>query len=195
MAADPLDLDRIDQEIRINEHRSRAEEAVGGEMTAWTSKDCPPAMEEHFWNSVADYEEAPSTSHFEQLTEAGLKLPPPETMNDEELTAKLWEAIEFLGRMRVFITGTDHLSDRELYTHLWVDTFHEEIPAMPFSEDAAWHIDLLGSGSEEDTYLYMKYFADEDYRRNWLKQFPDYEMPAHIDPPYDRDRLLPADRR
>ena len=52
-------------------------------------------------------------------------------------------------------------------------------------------VDVLGSGSEEDTYLYLKYYADDDWRRFWLKDFPDDEIPDHEDPPYDRDRLLP----
>lgn len=38
----------------------------------------------------------------------------------------------------------------------------------------------------------MKYYADEETRRQWKNDFPDYEMPEHEDPPYDRDRLLPG---
>lgn len=53
------------------------------------------------------------------------------------------------------------------------------------------HLDVVGSGSEEDTLLYMRYFADEKSRASWLGSFPDYEMPEHEDPAYDRDRLLP----
>jgi hypothetical protein len=37
----------------------------------------------------------------------------------------------------------------------------------------------------------LKYYADEDARRDWLKDFPDYDMPVHENPPYDRDRDLP----
>lgn len=51
--------------------------------------------------------------------------------------------------------------------------------------------DLLGSGRETDTYLYLKYYADQDWRQRWLADFPDYDMPAHEDPPYERDRHLP----
>ena len=52
-------------------------------------------------------------------------------------------------------------------------------------------MDLLGSGSETDTYLYLKYYADDDWRQRWMADFPDYDMPAHENPPYDRDRHLP----
>jgi hypothetical protein len=37
----------------------------------------------------------------------------------------------------------------------------------------------------------MKYYADEQWRRRWQEDFPDFTMPDHEDPPYDRDRLLP----
>jgi hypothetical protein len=103
----------------------------------------------------------------------------------------LWEVIGALARMRVFINQTNHLNDRELYTLLSREVLREETPMLTFDPDSAWHLDLLGSGSEEDTYLYLKYYADEDWRRQWLADFSDYEMPAHEDPPYDRDRRLP----
>ena len=75
---------------------------------------------------------------------------------------------------------------------LWFEALRETIKDFPMDETSAWHLDLLSSGSEDDTYLYMKYYADEDWRQHWLKDFPDYEMPEHEDPPYDRDRRLPT---
>lgn len=62
---------------------------------------------------------------------------------------------------------------------------------MPLDESSAWHIDLTGSGSEEDTYLYLKYYADEEARQRWAADFPDDEMPEHAEPLFDRDRYLP----
>jgi hypothetical protein len=46
-------------------------------------------------------------------------------------------------------------------------------------------------GAEERTALYLKFYAEEDDRAWWLRYFPDDVMPAHEDPPYDRDRSLP----
>lgn len=185
------DPEEVAREIRINKLKDKAQELTAGEMTAWESDECTPELAEQFWENVVAYEQAPWTTHFQRLEEAGMELPAPETLDDQELTAKLWELIDCLAQMRVFLDQTNHLSDRELYTLLWSDVLREETKAMPFDEDSAWHLDLLGSGSEEDTYLYLKYYADEDWRQRWLADFPDTQMPDHEDPPYDRDRHLP----
>jgi len=176
---------------RIEDLKRQAAELTGGEMTGWTSPDLTPEMEEEFLKGVVAYESAPLTTHYRQLEEDGIEMPDPAAMDDEKLTAKLWEVIEALARKRVFLERTNHLSDRELYTSLWSNELREEIPDMVFDEYSAWHIDVIGSGSDEDTYLWMKYYADEETRRRWMKDWPDYEMPAHEDPPYDRDGRLP----
>lgn len=176
---------------RIEELKRQAAELTRGEMVSWKSEELSPEMEEGFLQGVIAYESAALTTHYKQLEEAGVELPAPETMDDEKLTAKLWEVIEALARKRVFLESTNHLNDRELYTVLWSDELREEIPDMVFDEYSAWHIDLIGSGSDEDTYLWMKYYADDKTRRRWMKDWPDYEMPDHEDPPYDRDRHMP----
>src|SRR6266571_7864097 len=177
---------------RIDELERQADKLAGGEAVAWKSDDLSPELEEDFLRGVIEYEIAPWTTHFQQLEEAGIELPDPETMDDEKVTAKLWEVIESLARMRVFLESTNHLSDRELYTELWSDVLREETKAMTFDEYSAWHIDMIGSGSEQHIYLWMKYYADEETRRQWMKDWPDYEMPEHENPPYDRDRNLPG---
>jgi len=153
--------------------------------------DYPAEAEEAFWKQLVDYEEAPWTTNFHQLERAGVSLPPPDSLKDQELTAKLWEVIHKLALLRVFIEQTDHLSDRELYTHLWIDSLREETKALPPAANSAYHIQILGSGSEEDNELYLKYYAGDAERRHWHKDFPGDPIPAHEDPPYDRDRLMP----
>jgi hypothetical protein len=188
---DPEDLDRVDQEIRINELKHRAEELSGGHMTTGEMGDADPNIMEQFWQHVVDYESAPWTTYLEQLQEAGFDPPDPATLTDDELTPRLWELIERLARIRVFIEHTNHLNDRELYEMLWHEQLREETKALPHDEHSAWNLDCLGSGSDEDNHLYLKYFADEEWRDTWARDFPDDEMPDHEDPPYDRDRTLP----
>jgi hypothetical protein len=185
------DEDDVKREERIAELKREAQELAGGEISAGGIEDTPPEVEEGFWKYVVDYEKAPWTTNFKQLEEAGIELPAPETLNDEQITKKLWEVIHGLALLRVFLDDTDHLSDRELYTALWSNLLREEVKALPPDPDGAWHLSPIGSGSEEDTDLQMKYYADEKWRESFMEDFPDYVMPEHEDPPYDRDRLLP----
>jgi hypothetical protein len=123
-----------DPEARIEALKRRAEELSGGQMEVGSldnyPSEVPEEVEEGFWKHIVDYEEAPWTTNFQQLESAGVSLPPPDSLKDEELTAKLWEIIQKLALLHVFISQTDHLSDRELYTHLWTESLREETKAM-----------------------------------------------------------------
>ncbi len=190
-AENPEELPDIDREIRINELRHELDDLTGGEMTFHTSAELPPDLEEQFLRNVVEYERAPLGTHFDQLVEAGFELPAPDELDDAALTQKLWELIHKLAEMRVFLSQTDHLSDRELYAHLWSDSLRETVAMVAMDGYSAYHIDILGSYGEEEVYLHNKYYADEQTRQRWKQDFPDDEMPDHVDPPYDRDRRLP----
>jgi len=181
----------VDREKNIERLKGRAQELSGGQMEVGSADDCPEETEEAFWNYVVEYEEAPWTTNFQQLENAGVSLPAPDSLTGAELTAKLWEVIQKLAMLHVFVEQTDHLSDRELYTHLWTDSLREETKALPLAANCMCHIQLLGGCSEEDMQLYLKYYADDDFRRQWQKDWPRDPIPKHKDPPYDRDRLLP----
>jgi hypothetical protein len=99
-----------------------------------------------------------------------------------------------LSRLRVYLDQTDHLNDRELYATLWRDVLRTDVPAVDeigFNN----HVGLLSSGTEEQTAVYLRYYADEDVRRDWVKDFPDCDLPPREDPPDNRDRLLPRPRQ
>lgn len=183
--------DKSSGDRKIEDLKRQAEELCGGQMEAANLDDCPEETEEAFWNYVVEYEKAPWTTNFQQLEDAGVSLPEPDSLNDEELTAKLWEVVQKLALLHVYISQTDHLSDRELYTHLWTESLREETKALPLEANCMCHIEILGGWSEEDTQLYLKYYADEDWRRQWKKDWPKDAIPKHEDPPYDRDRRLP----
>ncbi|MHB9024815.1 MAG: hypothetical protein ACYC7E_11685 [Armatimonadota bacterium] len=191
---DPNDAKRVEQEFRIIDLKRQAQELAGGHMIeGQMSGDCPPELEEFFWEQVVAFESAPDTTHRAQLQQDGLQLPPPDDLSDVEIAELLTKIIETLASRRTYLESTDHLSDRELYTRLWADLLDNWTPDflgdMPMPMNC--HIDLIGSGDDEDTFLWLKYYADEDTRRRWVEQFPDYEVPPHEAPPYDRDRHLP----
>ena len=120
-----------------------------------------------------------------------MSLPSPENLNDTELTAKLWEVIKALALLRVYLSHTDHLSDRELYTNLWNESLREELVLQPTDASFACHIDLISSGSEEDNNINLKYYADEDERTRWAQEWPGEPLPNHERLPFDRDQHLP----
>jgi len=186
---DPNDSDRIDRPARLDVLGCRAEDLAGA--TTLESDGGPPIIVERFWQSVLDYETAPVTTDFDLLTGDGINLPPPEQLTADELTAKLWQVIRQLAHRRVFLERTNHLSDRELYAQLWGKCLRDEHPDLPVDESNAWHIDLLGGRTEQDILLEHQYYASDDERRDWLESFPDYAMPAHVNPPYVRDQYLP----
>lgn len=193
---DPSDRDEaadepdIDQQIRINELREKFKE-MGGEMGNFG--ELPPDLEEQFMEQVIAYETSPFASHFEKLEKSGFELTHPDELNDEQVSAKLKDLIEALYKQHTVLERTNHLSDRELYEHLWHDSLREEFPEMPAMFGPMWcHIDPLGGCSDEDIDNHMRYYADEEERAQWMKDFPDYVMPDHVDPPYNRDEMLPA---
>ena len=127
---------------------------------------------------------------FDVLVQGGLALPHPDELDATQLTPKLWEVISGLAMLRTFLYNTDHLSDRALYEKLWHEVLREAGPLLPSTSDMVCHIDLVGS--EADTELYLRYYADEETRRDWLEDWPDEAMPEHEPLPFDRDRHLPS---
>lgn len=186
------ELEKVDRRIRIERLKQEAEEISGGEMlVSGGDEDEDSPVAEEFWERVLEFEKAPSGTRFAQLEEAGVALPPPESLHDAKLRGKLWEVIRKLAELRVFLYHTDHLSDRELYALLWDDLLREETVIMPPNPDSACHLDIIGSGSEEDVQIGLKYYDDEKERAYWHESFPEDLIPDHEDPPYDRDRHLP----
>lgn len=125
----------------------------------------------------------------EVLRAKGLVIPDEVSLDDDALHKKLWELIEAMAAIGMYLDSTDHMSDRELYQYLVTDALVEE---TILSDDprSAWHLSPIGGGSEEDNEIYLRYYADDDIRSDWTKRFGE-PIPAKEPPPFDRDRLLP----
>ena len=187
---DPLGLEGVDREIRVEKLRREIEEVAGGEMFSGKSAGCDPKIEESFLEHVLALETHGFVCPWDTLIKDGFDLPPPDQLDDAALTAKLWELIRELGQRRLFLHCTDHLRDRELYTWLVTDALREELMGfgLPFGN---CHLDVLGGCSEEDLVLSMRYYSNDEERDRWAKDFPDFQMPPKENPPYSRDQLLP----
>ena len=180
--------DEPSQEERINKLRAELEK-LGGSTS--TLDSMPADMEEEFLRHVLEYETAEQISLLRLLENSGLEVPPPESLDDAALKAKLKDIIDRMASVGSYLLHTDHLSDRDLYEYLYHAALREETVLFPENPSYAYMIDLTGSGSEDDNQTYLKYYADEEYRRQWAHDWPDDRIPDHEEPPFDRDRFLP----
>lgn len=115
------------------------------------------------------------------------QLPP---VDEAELRAKLLEVIEGMADIGMVVESTDHLSDAELYRYLVDDALLEET-MLPMGAGGTWHISPIGSGSEEDNEIYLRFYADDEYREMWHRDFGAV-LPPKEKPRCDRDRFLPG---
>jgi hypothetical protein len=105
--------------MTLSEMKQRLRQITGNQMFDWESELLPIEEREEFWKHILAFVTSPSVSDFERLVKAGIELPERESMDDAMLTTKLWQVIRTLAQMRIFLSQTDHLTDRELYAHLW----------------------------------------------------------------------------
>ena len=180
--------DEPDQEERIAKLRQEVERLGGSTMSL---ESMPADMEEEFLRHVLEYENAEPISLLRLLENSGLEVPPPDRLDDSSVSIKLTEIVSRMATLGAYLLHTDHLSDRGLYEYLYHDGLREEAVLFPENPSYAYMIDLTGSGSEEDNQIYLKYYADEQYRRQWAGDWPDDSIPDHENPPFDRDRFLP----
>jgi hypothetical protein len=180
--------DEPSQEERIAKLRQEVERLGGSTMSL---ESMPPDMEEEFLRHVLEYEAAEPISLLRLIENSGLEVPAPDQLDDDTLTIKLKQIIERMATLGAYLLHTNHLSNRALYEYLYHDGLREEAVLFPENASYAYMIDLTGSGSEEDNQIFLKYYADENYRHQWASDWPDDNMPEHEDAPFDRDRFLP----
>ena len=180
--------DEPNQEERLARLREEVEKLGGNTMSL---ESMPADMEEEFLRHVLEYEHAEPISLLQLLENSGLEIVPPDHLDHENLLVRLKELIDRMASMGAYLLHTDHLSDRALYEYLYHDGLREEAVLFPENPSYAYMIDLVGSGSEEDNYIFLKYYADEKYREQWATDWPDDLIPDREAPPFDRDRFLP----
>lgn len=180
--------DEPDQEERIAKLRQELEKLGGSAMSL---ESMPADMEEEFLRQVLEYETAEPISLFRLLENCGVEIPVLDQLDDQTLAIKLKEIVERMASLGAYLLHTNHLTDRELYNYLYVDGLREEAVLFPENPSYAYMIDLTGSGSDEDNQIYLKYYADEEHRRQWARDWPDDVIPEREIPPFDRDRFLP----
>lgn len=152
--------------------------------------DSFPDILQQFRQEIEEYEKTEGATYFQMLRERGVPLPAPKNLDDAELARHLERLIQELAQMNVYLRSTDHLSDRELYAHLWKELLREHRPP-PLGSDDVVVLDLVNGGSAADIINWLRFYADEESRAHWQASFPDEPILPREKPPYDRDRTLP----
>lgn len=183
-------LSRIDRRIRRDQLRERIRE-LGGMVGGSKDDDVVSDAELSFLEHVVAWETGPRSSHRAWLARAGYVFIPPAELLGRRLRTELWRMIRALAGARVFFYHTNHLSDAELYDHLWKEVLPAECPDGVRTPDDACHWDFAepGSGGED---IWLRYYASRSEREQWRQDFPETKMPPRDRPPFRRDHLLPA---
>lgn len=141
-------------------------------------EDCEEDVRASFLAHVLACDDEPTITVREHLLARG-----------KEVATELWPLIAQLAELNVVLERTDHLDDAALLGEL-----HEFLDERVYMTDdplSIVHLDLIGGGSEEDIALMLRYYATDEDRRDWQRDFPGDPMPAHERLPFDRDRFLP----
>lgn len=182
--------ERRQQELRVQRYSEQLQLPIPKRFADYSQRDLDAT--EGFLRYLLTLEQAPSSTLAKQLIRDGIELPPPDALDDASISKKLEEVILGLANLRTYLTHTDHLSDRQLYEHLWLKDLND--PEYEFDEhmgDFQTTIDFVGDCSDESMKLYHRFYADELDRDWWMSENPDYEMPEMEPAPYDRDSHLP----
>ena len=180
----PGDFERRRMQQRLVELRNQVHEISGGEAEFGPAgSGLSLEQEVAFLEHIVAFETAPRTTWLDRLRDAGYDMPDPAGLSDAEIELETWQVIQRLSELRGFLYHTDHFSDRELYERLYWEMLREETIAVPPHPDSACHLDLIGSGSDEDIACWLRFYADEKERQDWVEQFPDGELPPAEKPP------------
>jgi hypothetical protein len=141
--------------------------------------DFDEEMRESFLRHVLAFEDEPETTIRAQFAAHGYDAP-----------HDLWTLIGRLAKLNIVVERTDHLDNAGLCEFL-LGLLDEPLHLLN-NPETIMHIDLIGSGSDEDNAVFLRYYASDEERESWMRQFPGEALPPRERPPHDRDRLLPT---
>lgn len=172
---DPLGLAAVDREIAAARESDKEEVKSDAALEAQLA-----ASEPDNWVTPA-----------KQLARENVPLLPPAELTDDTLTARLWELLHNLAWRGFYVLRTDHLSDRELYAELWQRGLREPAALPGRMPRGGFFYDFLGSGSDEENALWLRYYASDEERAEHARDWPKIPLPPKEPRPFNRDWRLP----
>jgi hypothetical protein len=173
--------DEVEHLLRNAELRDELEPYFDESIRSVNVEELPTPVENEFLASMLAWERAPVLP-IAQWFEPELKLPLPDTLDDDGLHEVLWDTIHKLFSRRIVLDFTDHLSDRELYRVIYRDI----LPCREKKIDSLanyLHWDCADMGG--DPTLWLRYYASPEERSAWETDFPE-PLPPCEEPPYPR---------
>ncbi len=189
-------LEAVDREIRRQKRHHAGEEedflfAPGTDRGDRNAGSRPGGMDAA--ELVRRFQNAPVSTPARLLLFDGVSLPCPETLdNGEEIRAKLWEVIDALARRRIYLHHTNHLTNRELYSALWVVHLNEGTRDLSDCPGSACHIDLLACRTGNRNEIFIRNSVERDEVRFGSREGGGCSSAFASEARYDRDRCLPG---
>jgi hypothetical protein len=169
--------DEVEQLLLNAQLRDELEPYLDESVDLVDYRRMPTPVENEFLASMLAWERAPALP-ISQWFEPELKLPSPDTLDDEQLTELLWDTIHRLYSKRIVLEFTDHLSDRQLYCVIRRDILPSSEKKIELPKNYLhWH--CLDVSGEPETWL--RYYASSDERRAWSEETG--QSPPPSEPP------------
>ncbi len=135
--------------------------------------------------------DAPMTTWAQELEVRGYNFEYHPDYSDAEIHEKLWKLIFALAGMKVYLTNSDHLSDRHLYRRLTQRYTQQPIAQIPFADGTGCMIDVVGSETQDNPDAWLRYYASSRERMEWAKQNVGKTLPPSEEMKYPRESNLP----
>lgn len=170
--------DDVDQLLLNARLRDELEPYLDESVDLVDVRQMTTVSENEFLASMLAWERAPILPISQWFTPE-LKLPTPESMDDDRLQEVLWKTIQRLYDKRIVLEFTDHLSDRELYCLICRDILPSPEKKVDLPKNYLhWH--CLDDSGEPETWL--RFYATEEERQTWADEsgedLPLAEIPA-----------------
>ena len=173
--------DEVDQLLLNARLRDELEPYLDESVELVNVRNMPTRDENEFLASMLEWERAPVLP-ISRWFKPELRLPPPETLTDQQLHQLLWETIYKLFSKHIVLDFTHHLDDRELYGLVYRDI----LPSLEKKIERTrtfLHWLCLDPNNESD--IWLRYYATEEERDGWVRD-TGQDLPQSEPPPYPR---------
>jgi hypothetical protein len=173
--------DEVDQLLLNARLRDELEPYFDESIQLVDVRNMPTHLENEFLASMLEWERAPILP-VSRWFRPELRLPPPDSLNDEQLRALLWDTIQKLYAKHIVLDYTDHLSDRELYCLICRDIL-PSLEKRIRRTQTYLHWQCLDPS--QDVEIWLRYYATDEERQGWLQESGGC-LPAAEPPPFPR---------